>query len=75
MTDIRVTREAIEVLAVVDTDPAIQTTRIAVEVLTNLDTAPVIQMTRVAIEVLFTEGGAEPAVVGTRREMITITYT
>jgi hypothetical protein len=54
MTDIRITREAIEVVSVVDTDPAIQVTRASAEVLSVLDTAPAIQVTRFSAEVLHT---------------------
>lgn len=73
MTDIRVTREAIEVLADVGVAPAIQATRIAVEVAINLDTAPVLHVTRVATEVLHTT--AEASVGGLRRTIITVNFT
>jgi hypothetical protein len=72
MTDIRVTREAIEVVSVVDTTPAIQVTREAVEVLSVVDTTPTIQVTRFAAEVIITT--AEATVGSLRRILITVNY-
>ena len=52
MTDINLTREAVEVLATVVASPVVNVTREAVEVLSNIVTTPDVRVTRQAVEVL-----------------------
>ena len=75
MTDIRLTREAVEVVSNLTTTPEVRVTREAVEVVTNLTTTPVVRVTRQAIEVLASlESGPPTPAGGNVRRVISINY-
>jgi hypothetical protein len=73
MTDIRITREAVEVLTETTEVPDIRVTREAVEVLTETTEVPDIRITRVAVEVLVSDPfSAGPT---SRTRIMTVTYS
>jgi hypothetical protein len=71
MTDIRVTRQALEVVAEVVSAPDTRVTRQALEVVAPVVSSPETRVTRVALEVLtsFPAAGG-----GARRLVFTINY-
>jgi len=73
MTDIRVTREALEVVGTVTTTPNARVTRVGMEVLADVTTTPDARVTRVGLEVLGTL--AEVAPLAAARRVISINYT
>lgn len=73
MTDIRVTRQGLEVLTPIVSSPVTRVTRQGLEVLTPVVSSPVAQVTRIAMEVLYVLPvvGGDPG----RRTVITVNFT
>ena len=71
MTDIRVTRQGLEVVTPIVSSPVSRVTRQGLEVVTSIVSSPVTRVTRIAIEVLATFPAAGAA---SRRLLFTVNY-
>ena len=71
MTDIRVTRQGLEVVTSIVSTPITRVTRQGLEVVTSIVSTPVTRLTRIAIEVLTTFPAAGG---GARRTIMSINY-
>ena len=71
MTDIRITRQGLEVVTSIVSSPITRVTRQGLEVVTSIVSSPVTRLTRIAMEVLTTFPAAGG---GARRVLLTINY-